>query len=271
MHDEWSNIMPTGQKYLVHDLKTLERGTTVVVHLSGSAANVRLMDSSNYQSYKSGRAHRYFGGLVKRSPHRIVVPKRAHWYLTVDMAGLRGTARAQVDIEPPPLPTARSATDHGSLASLRRELPTGVDPSVDETWDVFICHAGEDKREVAIPLYEALTALGVKAWIDIQLRIGDSLRRKIDHGLARSKFGIVVFSPSFFAKEWPQYELDGIVTRTLAGKQTILPIWHNISEEQMIDHVPPLADRVARDTAVHSIDAIAAEIADVVLPHEGVA
>jgi hypothetical protein len=111
----------------------------------------------------------------------------------------------------------------------------------------------------------------VKVWIDVQLRIGDSLRRKIDYALARSKFGIVIFSPSFFAKEWPQYELDGLVTRALAGKQAILPIWHHVTEEQMIDHVPPLADKVARDTSVHSIHAIADEIADVVLPHESVA
>src|SRR5690349_652480 len=128
--DEWSNSMPTGQKYLVHDLKTLERGATVVVHLSGSAANVRLMDSSNYQAYRSNRNHRYLGGLVKRSPHRMVVPKSAHWYLTVDMAGLRGTTHARVTVEPPPLPIARSATDHGSLANLRNELPTGVDPAI---------------------------------------------------------------------------------------------------------------------------------------------
>lgn len=242
-----------------------------MVHLSGGAANVRLMDSSNYQAYRSNRNHRYFGGLVKRSPHRIVVPKRAHWYLTVDMAGLRGTTRAGVTVEPPPLPTARSATDHGSLANLRSELPTGVDPAVDETWDVFICHAGEDKKDVAIPLYEALTARGVKVWIDIRLRIGDSLRRQIDRGLARSKFGIVIFSPSFFAKEWPQYELDGLVSRALASKQAILPIWHNITEEQMIDNVPSLAEKVARDTAVHSVDEIADEIADVVLPREVVA
>lgn len=260
--------MPSGQKFLVQDLKTLERGTTVVVHLSVSAANIRLMNSSNYQAYKANRRHHYMGGLVKRSPHRMTVPSKGHWYLTIDMVGLRGTARARVEIEPPPLPLARSTPALGSLANLRHELPSGVNQAVDETWDVFICHAGEDKREVAIPLYEALTARGVKAWMDIQLRIGDSLRRKIDHGLARSRFGIVIFSPSFFAKEWPQYELDGMVTRTLAGKQAILPIWHNITKEQMIEYVSPLVDKVARDTAVHTIGAIADEIADVVRPQE---
>lgn len=53
----------------------------------------------------------------------------------------------------------------------------------------------------------------------------------------------------------------------------ILPIWHNITEDQMIASVPSLADKVARDTSVHSIDAIADEIAEIVrvqkmLPNE---
>ena len=55
-------------KYQVYDLGQLKKGQQVQVTLSGNAANVRLMDSSNYQSYKSGRNHRYAGGLVKRSP-----------------------------------------------------------------------------------------------------------------------------------------------------------------------------------------------------------
>lgn len=255
--------MPTGQKYLVHDLKTLERGATVVVHLSGSAANVRLMDSSNYEAYKSGRAHRYVGGLVGRSPHRMIVPKHAHWYVTVDMAGLRGTVRARVVLEPVPSLPAKSAVELGSLADPRGQFLIEPDAAA-ETWDVFICHAGEDKVEVAIPLYEELVARDVNAWIDIQLRIGDSLRQKIDEGLARSQFGIVVISPSLFAKKWPSYELDGLVTRSLAGKLVILPIWHKVTEDEVIARMPPLAGKVARDTAVHSIEEIADEIASLV-------
>lgn len=100
---------------------------------------------------------------------------------------------------------------------------------------------------------------------------GDSLRRTIDEGLSRSRFGIVVFSKSFFRKEWPQYELDGIVTRSLAGKQVILPIWHEVTEAEMIDRVPSLADKVARDTATWSIDEIAEEIADFVLSEQSAA
>ena len=55
-------------------------------------------------------------------------------------------------------------------------------------------------------------------WFDeFELRLGDSLRRKIDTGLANSRFGVVVLSRSFFRKDWPNYELDGLVTRAVSG------------------------------------------------------
>lgn len=48
-----------------YDLGQLTAGQIVEVTLSGSAANVRLVDSSNFSSYKPGQQHRYHGGLVK--------------------------------------------------------------------------------------------------------------------------------------------------------------------------------------------------------------
>ena len=72
------------------------------------------------------------------------------------------------------------------------------------SWDVFISHASEDKETVARPLAEALARRGVKVWFDAeQLTLGDSLRRSIDQGLAQSRYGIVILSRRFFAKEWP--------------------------------------------------------------------
>ena len=96
------------------------------------------------------------------------------------------------------------------------------------------------------------------------------MRRKIDHGVARSKFGVVIISPSFLAKGWPQYELDGLVTRAVTGEQVILPLWHHITKNQVADHSPTLADKVARSTSHFTIEEIADEIADVIrnAPHE---
>ena len=132
-------------------------------------------------------------------------------------------------------------------------------------YDVFISHAAEDKDEVVRPLANALRALGLSVWYDeFELTIGDSLRRKIDTGIAHSRFGIAVLSDHFFAKGWPQYELDGITTMSVSGKQGILPIWHNLTKAQVIAESPSLADKVARNTADFTVEEIAEEIARVI-------
>ncbi|HUW33009.1 MAG TPA: toll/interleukin-1 receptor domain-containing protein, partial [Planctomycetota bacterium] len=73
-------------------------------------------------------------------------------------------------------------------------------------FDAFISYASEDKGYVH-PLARELTKLRFRVWYDeFELAVGDSLRRSIDKGLANSRFGIVILSPHFFAKEWPQRE-----------------------------------------------------------------
>jgi hypothetical protein len=134
-----------------------------------------------------------------------------------------------------------------------------------ETWDVFVSHASEDKEAIAEPLAAELRARGLKVWLDTtELRIGDSLRRKLDHGLAHSTFGVVILSRSFFAKGWPQYELDGIVGMSVNGDQRMLPIWHEISRDEIARRSPSLVDKIARNTAVSTVAEIADEIAQVV-------
>ena len=127
-------------------------------------------------------------------------------------------------------------------------------------WDVFISHASEDKDDVARPLADGLAKRGVRVWFDEKsLTIGDSLRRTIDRGLAHSRFGIVVLSPSFMQKEWPQKELDGLVAREVGGVKVILPIWHNLSAEEIRKWSPMLADKVAVSTKV-GLDTVVSEI-----------
>jgi len=111
---------------------------------------------------------------------------------------------------------------------------------------VFICHASEDKVPVARPLARELKKRDVDMWIDeAEILIGDSLRRKIDEGLRKSDFGVVILSPSFFKKEWPQLELDGLFQREVAnGKVVILPVIYNLSIEQLTEHSPLLAGRL---------------------------
>jgi hypothetical protein len=113
-------------------------------------------------------------------------------------------------------------------------------------WDVFVSHASEDKAAVAEPLVRALENAGLRVWYDrIELQLGDSLRQRIDEGLAHSRFGIVVLSPAFFAKHWPQQELNGLAQREVGGEKVILPIWNEIEAEDVRRYSPMLADRVA--------------------------
>jgi hypothetical protein len=119
------------------------------------------------------------------------------------------------------------------------------------TWDVFICHASEDKKEVAEPLARMLTAEKLRVWYDkFTLTVGDSLRRKIDDGLANSRYGVVILSPSFFVKNWPQKELDGLAAREDSeGHKVILPIWHKVDQDYVVKYSPTLADRLASKTS----------------------
>ncbi|MBA3312498.1 MAG: toll/interleukin-1 receptor domain-containing protein [Planctomycetaceae bacterium] len=132
------------------------------------------------------------------------------------------------------------------------------------TYAAFISHATEDKDDLVRPLADILQRLGHTIWYDeFQLRVGDSLRRSIDKGLASSQFGIVVLSPSFFAKQWPQYELDGLVAKEIAGGKVILPLWHKISKDEVLAYSPTLADKVALNTASYSIDELGAALSNV--------
>ncbi|MCX6831609.1 MAG: toll/interleukin-1 receptor domain-containing protein, partial [candidate division Zixibacteria bacterium] len=114
-------------------------------------------------------------------------------------------------------------------------------------YDIFICHASEDKDDLVRPLAALLETHHLFVWYDeFTLQMGDSLSRSIDIGLSRSRFGIVVLSPNFFSKQWPQRELGGLVAReTLGSAKVILPIWHKINKEDICSQSPPLADVVA--------------------------
>jgi hypothetical protein len=153
----------------------------------------------------------------------------------------------------------------GSIFSLpfsqeNKIIPTGH--------DVFISHASEDKDSFVRPLAQELQSRGVRVWYDeFALTVGDSLRRSIDRGLADSRFGIVVLSSAFFAKNWPQYELDGLVTKeTSSGKKVILPIWHKVSKDEVASYSPTLADKVALNTGIQSLNDIVDELVKVIQP-----
>ncbi|TCB52671.1 TIR domain-containing protein [Acinetobacter sp. ANC 4779] len=133
-------------------------------------------------------------------------------------------------------------------------------------YDLFISHASEDKEDFVRPLAETLQGLGLKVWYDeFSMRVGDSLRRKIDSGLRNSRYGTVVLSADFIKKEWTNYELDALVAREMNGHKMILPIWHKITKTDVMNYSPNLADKIALNTSVSTIEEIAYKLADVIL------
>ena len=131
----------------------------------------------------------------------------------------------------------------------------------EKEYDFFISHASEDKEEVAEPLARELEKLGAKVWFDkFTLKIGDSLRKSIDSGLANSKFGIVILTNTYFKKFWTEKELNGLFSRYSEGNCRILPIWHNISKEEVSKNSLILADILGLKTADYTIEEIAKEL-----------
>lgn len=137
----------------------------------------------------------------------------------------------------------------------------------EKEWDVFISHASEDKDDFVSGLVISLTKFNIKTWYDSdQLTIGDSLSKTIDIGLIKSRFGILVISINFLKKKWPEYEYRSLLAREINGKKVILPVWHNISIDDILEYSPYLADKYALNSSKMNSDRIAFEILKVTNP-----
>ena len=145
-------------RFTHYKLGHVASGTVAEVTLQGSAANVRLMDQSNFNNYRAGRRHRCYGGLAKSSPVRLQVPRSGTWHVTVDMQGLRGTVRSGMRVIPAEAlkPCPRSTKDRfvttRRWSVMSRMSKPGFDGAVERVFDVFISHTSEDKTEVVRPL-----------------------------------------------------------------------------------------------------------------------
>lgn len=131
--------------------------------------------------------------------------------------------------------------------------------SLDKEYDVFISHASEDKHNFVEPLTNALKDAGIKTWYDAdQISWGESIRQSIDKGLINSRFCIVVLSTDFFKKYWAgTYELNAIFQRAVSEKNSlILPIWHNITIEEIGRHNLTLPDIKALNSSIHTLEQI---------------
>lgn len=149
----------------------------------------------------------------------------------------------------------RQQAEDGALLRLRYYARPTI-----RKFDFFVSHASEDS-ELAELLANELTARGHAVWIDrAELTLGDQLIRRINSGLADSRFGIVIISRAFLAKPWTDAELEALHHRAISsGQKTILPILHGLTHQELAAQKPLLASTISaeyRDNLVEIADQI---------------
>ena len=113
--------------------------------------------------------------------------------------------------------------------------------------DVFICHASEDKQEIARPLAEACEAASISCWLDeAEIQWGDSITEKVNEGLSKCRFVVVVFSAAFAQKNWPQREFNAVINQeATSGKIKVLPllVGTDSEKEEILEKFPLVNDK----------------------------
>lgn len=137
-----------------------------------------------------------------------------------------------------------------------------------DKYDLFLCHAWDDRKGVAKVLCDKLVALGVSVWFsEKDLPLGTTMLREIDKGLAKSRAGIVLVTPAFLKR----VESEGVAEKELSAllaKDRLVPIVHNTTYDALREVSPLLGSRSGLDTGEDSIDEIAAKLAELFAEEE---
>lgn len=173
---------------------------------------------------------------------------------TYDSPGIKITAEGEVELERLQLLYAKSTTGTG----MKKRTPL-------VEYDVFISHASEDKEGFVRPLAKALKQKGVNVWYDeFTLKLGDSLRESIDRGLTNSRYGLVILSHHFFSKDWPRRELNALFSIMKLDERRILPIWHELTSQEVQRYSPLLSDLFAAKSS-DGVEAIVGMVIEICL------
>lgn len=248
----------TSSSSLISKSSEIERKQKEIAAISVAKANLAKKEAEKSSALLKARQE--LAKEEEKERKRIAAAKERELKKEIDLEKQR--QRDQLNFQKA-LNSELSAT---SILSRKLEQAPTLTQETEIEYDLFISHASEDKEELVRPLAVALEGLGVKVWYDeFTLKVGDSLRKSIDSGLSNSRFGTVILSSSFFSKNWTQYELDGMTAKEMDGRKMILPIWHKVTKNEVMKFSPTLADKVALNSSIHSIEEIAQQISDVVL------
>jgi hypothetical protein len=139
-----------------------------------------------------------------------------------------------------------SIEKEGRFAENRRDTSLSWTPQ-SALKDVFLSHAGPDKEGIIAHLVSALDAAGITHWYDgREIQWGDSLTEKIDDGLRKCRYVVVVLSPAFFGRPWPERELNAALGFEMgSGRTHVLPLLagSDLEIKQALGRYPLLADK----------------------------
>ncbi len=191
--------------------------------------------STSYSSSGGGGGGRSGGGSSKTSRPRWARPSSTVWYTPAEVRELE-PVREQVE---------RRAT-------------------VPDLRDVFLCHAWDDRQGAAKELHDLLEARGVKVWFsEKDIALGEPFLREIDRGLAKSRVGIVLVTPSFLKRIHGQSIADKELSVLLHGGK-LVPIIHGTTFAALNEESPMLASRNGLNTADDTLADVAIKLADLV-------
>jgi hypothetical protein len=136
--------------------------------------------------------------------------------------------------------------------------------TVPDLRDVFLCHAWDDRQGAAKELHDLLESRGVKVWFsEKDVGLGVPLLRAIDKGLAHSRVGIVLVTPSLLRRLPNEGIADKELSALLAAER-LVPVVHGTTYEALRDVSPLLASRSGLNTAEDSMVGVADKLAELV-------
>ena len=221
--------------------------------ISGDKVMIRLQPLPGYDakghvdreiSKIEWRLHHLRGGLIYLDEQLNIARARC---MQTRKAAIEARSKINRDFGIPrrqPQPISVPVAPKKPVAVLQPVLSEKPAP---ETWDVFMSHASPDKPWVK-GLVRALREAGVTVWFDEDcLGWGENLQRGINRGLINSRKAIAVLSKSYLAeRKWTEAEISGLLARESLGETLILPIWHQITEDDLKLYNLVLASRLGK-------------------------
>ncbi|MFY0520477.1 toll/interleukin-1 receptor domain-containing protein [Lysinibacillus sp. UGB7] len=160
---------------------------------------------------------------------------------------------------------------YSEMSKKLNELSLDIKHSVKDKeiieFDVFLSHSSLDKDIFVSELSEKLSNKGLKVFEDVKVfKIGQSQTDMMNMGILNSRFVVIFLSKNFIESGWSQYEFKSFLNREINEKRVIiLPIWHDVSVDEVRQYNPYIVDKYAFNTSKQTLEEMVNQIHQVVI------